>query len=81
MAGFTFGIPPSSPSWRHTYHALPRLVLDYVLVRDRAGTIRHAGVHRMDEDPRDRGPRVFGSDHHPLLARIDLKTSGAKLDE
>lgn len=81
MAGFTFGIPPSSPSWRHTYHALPRLVLDYVLVRDRASAIRHAGVHRMDEDPRDRGPRVFGSDHHPLLARIDLKTSGAKLDE
>jgi hypothetical protein len=29
-------------------------------------------VHRLDEHPRDRGARVFGSDHHPLLARIDL---------
>jgi endonuclease/exonuclease/phosphatase family metal-dependent hydrolase len=71
-AGFTFGVPPSSPVWRHTFHALPRLVLDYLLVRDRAGAIRQAQVHRLDEHPRDRGPRVFGSDHHPLLARIDL---------
>lgn len=71
-AGFTFGVPPSLPPWRHTFHALPRLVLDYLLVRDRTGTIGHARVHRLDEDPRDRGPRVFGSDHHPLLARIDL---------
>jgi endonuclease/exonuclease/phosphatase family metal-dependent hydrolase len=71
-AGFTFGVPPSSPAWRHTFHALPRLVLDYLLVRDRSGTVRHARVHRLDEDPRDRGARVFGSDHHPLLARIDL---------
>jgi endonuclease/exonuclease/phosphatase (EEP) superfamily protein YafD len=29
-------------------------------------------VRRVDEDPRDRGPDVFGSDHHPLLARIDI---------
>jgi endonuclease/exonuclease/phosphatase family metal-dependent hydrolase len=71
-AGFTFGVPPSSPAWRHTFHALPRLVLDYLLVRDRTGAIRNARVHRLDEHPRDRGPRVFGSDHHPLLARIDL---------
>ena len=71
-AGFTFGVPPSSPTWRHTFHALPRLVLDYLLVRDRAASIHHAQVHRLDEHPRDRGPRVFGSDHHPLLARIDL---------
>jgi endonuclease/exonuclease/phosphatase family metal-dependent hydrolase len=72
QAGFTFGVPPSSPAWRHTFHALPRLVLDYLLVRDRAGAIRQARVHRLDEHPRDRGPRVFGSDHHPLLARIEL---------
>lgn len=72
-AGFTFGVPPSVPSWRHTFHALPRLILDYLLVRDRTGLIREARVHRLDEHPRDRGPRVFGSDHHPLLARIDLR--------
>ena len=33
-SGFSFGIPASSPRWRHTFHALPRLVLDYVLIRD-----------------------------------------------
>lgn len=74
-AGFTFGVPPSLPRWRHTFHALPRLVLDYLLVRDLAGVIAEAHVHRLDEHPRDRGPRVFGSDHHPLLARIDLQPS------
>lgn len=77
-AGFTFGIPPSLPRWRHTFHALPRLVLDYLLVRDRGGIIAGARVHRLDEHPRDRGARVFGSDHHPLLARIDLQPSGGE---
>jgi len=71
-AGFTFGVPPAVPAWRHTFHALPRLVLDYVLVRNRAGLIQRAQVHRLDEHPLDRGSRVFGSDHHPLLARIDI---------
>jgi endonuclease/exonuclease/phosphatase family metal-dependent hydrolase len=71
-AGFSFGIPPSSPPWRHTFHALPRLVLDYLLVRDPSRAVERAQVHRLDEHPRDRGPLVFGSDHHPLLARIDL---------
>jgi len=72
-AGFTFGVPPSLPRWRHTFHALPRLVLDYLLVRDRGAAIAGARVHRLDEHPDDRGARVFGSDHHPLLARVDLK--------
>jgi endonuclease/exonuclease/phosphatase family metal-dependent hydrolase len=71
-AGFTFGVPPSAPKWRHTFHALPRLILDYLLIRDRQSAIRQARIHRLDEHPRDRGPRVFGSDHHPLLARIDF---------
>jgi endonuclease/exonuclease/phosphatase family metal-dependent hydrolase len=72
-AGFTFGVPPSLPRWRHTFHALPRLILDYLLIRDRHGTtVRESRIHRLDEHPRDRGSRVFGSDHHPLLARIDL---------
>ncbi len=72
--GFEFGVPPDPPAWRHTYHALPRLVLDYILVRNQSGGIRSARVRRLDEDPSDRGPDVFGSDHHPLLARIDLAT-------
>jgi len=71
-AGFTFGVPPTAPGWRHTFHALPRLVLDYVLIRDPDHAVRRAKVHRLDEHPRDRGPRVFGSDHHPLLARIEF---------
>lgn len=71
-AGFTFGVPPTAPAWRHTFHALPRLVLDYLLVRDRGGIVAQARVHRLDEHPRDRGPRVFGSDHHPLLGHIEL---------
>jgi endonuclease/exonuclease/phosphatase family metal-dependent hydrolase len=71
-AGFTFGVPPTTPAWRHTFHALPRLVLDYVLIRDPGQAVHRAKVHRLDEHPRDRGPRVFGSDHHPLLARIEF---------
>ena len=77
-AGFTFGVPPSLPRWRHTFHALPRLVLDYLLVRNRDGAIAEARVHRLDEHPRDRGARVFGSDHHPLLGRIDLQPSSGE---
>jgi endonuclease/exonuclease/phosphatase family metal-dependent hydrolase len=73
-AEFEFGVPPEPPTWRHTYHALPRLVIDYLVVRNRAGAIRSARVRRLDEGPGDRGATVFGSDHHPLLARIDLTT-------
>jgi hypothetical protein len=29
-------------------------------------------VRRVDEDSSDRGPSVFGSDHHPLLALVEL---------
>jgi endonuclease/exonuclease/phosphatase family metal-dependent hydrolase len=72
--GFESGVPPEPLAWRHTYHALPRLVLDYVLFRNQARAIRSARVRRVDENPKDRGPDVFGSDHHPLLARIDLAT-------
>jgi endonuclease/exonuclease/phosphatase family metal-dependent hydrolase len=74
-SGFTFEVPPSTPPWRHTFHALPRLVLDYLLVRNGQGAVRQARVRRLDEHPLDRGARVFGSDHHPLLARIDLQSS------
>ncbi len=69
---FVHGVPPAPPVWRHTYHSLPRLVIDYILVRNREGSIRGAEVRRVDEHPRDRGPTVFGSDHHPLLARIEF---------
>lgn len=75
-AAFATGVPATRPAWKHTFHALPRLVLDYLLLRDRAGRVAHARVERLDEHPHDRGPLVFGSDHHPLLARIDLTPDG-----
>jgi hypothetical protein len=49
-------------------------VLDYILFRNQDRVIRSARVRRVDENPLDRGPNVFGSDHHPLLAWIDLAT-------
>jgi endonuclease/exonuclease/phosphatase family metal-dependent hydrolase len=74
-AEFTAGIPAALPEWRHTFHALralPRLVLDYVLLRDRLERVASARVVRLDEHPLDRGATVFGSDHHPLLANISF---------
>ena len=77
QAGFMTGVPAVRQPWRHTFHALPRLVLDYLLLRDEAGRVAAASVERLDEHPRDRGATVFGSDHHPLLARIELHPPGA----
>jgi endonuclease/exonuclease/phosphatase family metal-dependent hydrolase len=75
-AGFATGVPPARHSWRHTFHALPRLVLDYLLLRDRTRQVSAARVERLDEHPRDRGATVFGSDHHPLLAQLELDGAG-----
>jgi endonuclease/exonuclease/phosphatase (EEP) superfamily protein YafD len=61
--------------WRHTYHAGVRLPLDYVLYRSPTGRVREVSVERIDEAPGDRTPRVFGSDHHPLFARVELVES------
>jgi len=72
QAAFGAGVPPGHPHWGHTFHGVPRLMLDYLLVRDRVGRVARATIERLDEHPRDRGPTVFGSDHHPLLARIIL---------
>jgi endonuclease/exonuclease/phosphatase family metal-dependent hydrolase len=57
--------------WRHTLHTPVPLAPDHVLFRSPANRI-HAAVTRIDAHPNDRGPRVYGSDHHPLLARIEL---------
>jgi endonuclease/exonuclease/phosphatase family metal-dependent hydrolase len=77
QAGFTTGVPAVHQPWRHTFHALPRLVLDYLLLRDEAGRVATASIERLDEHPQDRGATVFGSDHHPLLAQIELHPTGA----
>ncbi len=71
--GFTSGIPHRDPVWAHTYHMVPRLPIDYLLFRFATGAVRSATVHRLSENPRDAGPTVFGSDHHPLLARVELE--------
>lgn len=70
-AGFATGVPPQPISWRHTYHRLPRLLLDWILLAAPRGIARFE-VRRIDEDSRDAGPYVFGSDHHPLLARLEF---------
>ena len=38
--------------------------------------VASARVVRLDEHPLDRGATVFGSDHHPLLARIAFHPPG-----
>ena len=59
-------------SWTHTFHRRLRLLLDHVLYRSPDHRITGVGVTRIDEVADDRSKDVFGSDHHPLLARIDL---------
>lgn len=76
-AKFVTGLPAPHQPWRHTFHALPRLVLDYLLVRDQEDRLAGARVERLDEHPLDRGATVFGSDHHPLLADLELRGGGA----
>lgn len=57
----------------HTFHANPlRMLLDHVFVRTAGEHMITARVLRLDEDERDRGPAVFGSDHHPLLATFEF---------
>ena len=43
-----------------------------VLVSEGAALHGERHFERMDEQPDDRGRSVFGSDHHPLLGRVDL---------
>lgn len=59
-------------SWRHTYHTRLPLLLDHVMFRSDDHHIRQVEVVRLDEAPHDRSPTVFGSDHHPLLAAVEL---------
>lgn len=72
-AGFVSGVPERPLAWAHTYHRVPRLMLDWILLAGLSG-IETFEVRRIDEHPRDAGPYVFGSDHHPLLARIDFRS-------
>lgn len=58
---------------RHTFHARGvRMLLDHIMIRTTPASIAGAQVVRLDETSTDRELAVFGSDHHPLLARIEL---------
>lgn len=64
---------PHEPHRTHTFHAPGlRMLLDHVLLRAPSTLIRSVTVRRLDEDARDRGRYIFGSDHHPLLARVEI---------
>jgi endonuclease/exonuclease/phosphatase family metal-dependent hydrolase len=71
-----FQPPAQRVPWRHTFHGFLRLPLDHVLVHVGGGRIRAVEVERIDENPTDRGWRIFGSDHHPLLATVHLNPQG-----
>ncbi|MFN2384497.1 MAG: endonuclease/exonuclease/phosphatase family protein [Gemmatimonadota bacterium] len=58
--------------WRHTHHGAVRLTLDHVLYRSAQGHIGGVSVRRLDERPDGCGRLIFGSDHHPLLASLEL---------
>jgi endonuclease/exonuclease/phosphatase family metal-dependent hydrolase len=59
--------------WWHTYHTRIRMHLDHVLFRSPTDRIEAVAIARVDEVPGDRSVRVFGSDHHPLLARVRFR--------
>ena len=61
-------------STRHTFHARGlRMLLDHFLIRTAPESfIQAIHVTRLDESDGDRERYIFGSDHHPLLARIEL---------
>jgi endonuclease/exonuclease/phosphatase family metal-dependent hydrolase len=56
----------------HTFHGPVRMLLDHVLYHSSGGRFRTVEVTRLDDHPGDRSRAIFGSDHHPLLARITL---------
>jgi endonuclease/exonuclease/phosphatase family metal-dependent hydrolase len=56
----------------HTFHGPVRLLLDHVLYHSANDRLRNVEVTRLDEHEGDRGRTIFGSDHHPLLARVTL---------
>ncbi len=66
-------IPASgSASLGHTFHGPIRLLLDHLLYRSVGNRIARVDVMRLDEIRDDASRRIFGSDHHPLLARVEL---------
>lgn len=68
---------PHVPRRSHTFHAPPiRMLLDHIMIRTPAEAVTSISVRRVDETPSDRGRYIFGSDHHPMLVRLEI--SGAE---
>jgi endonuclease/exonuclease/phosphatase family metal-dependent hydrolase len=66
---------------RHTFHALPlRMLLDHVLIKTASDSIAGVRVIRLDESRADRERYIFGSDHHPLLARIEFASINRRIN-
>ena len=59
---------------RHTFHGPTRIrfLLDHLLYKSPEGRITQFEVTRLDERGDDLSKTIFGSDHHPLLARLSL---------
>lgn len=70
----TAGLHPAGRvgNWRHTFHGPVKLPLDHVLFRSPRRHVVSVRVARLDERHGDKSKRIFGSDHHPLLARVDF---------
>jgi endonuclease/exonuclease/phosphatase family metal-dependent hydrolase len=70
----TAGLHPAGRvgSWRHTFHGPVKLPLDHILFRSPRRRIRSVRVARLDEHHGDTTKRIFGSDHHPLLAHVEF---------
>ncbi|MDB4949362.1 MAG: hypothetical protein JWM27_2011 [Gemmatimonadetes bacterium] len=68
------GFTPAAPvgEWGYSFRGPVRLLLDHVLYHAARGRIAGVRVARLDEHGPG-GKRVFGSDHHPLLARVELR--------
>jgi endonuclease/exonuclease/phosphatase family metal-dependent hydrolase len=68
-AGFTPAARQGS--WGYSFRGPVKLLLDHVLYHAAASRLRSVSVTRLDAEGGG-GKRVFGSDHHPLLARVSL---------
>jgi hypothetical protein len=75
-----FREPERDGAWSHTFHGPVRLPLDHVLVGRGGGPLREVRLRRIDENPADRGRSIYGSDHHPLLARALLAEPAASVE-
>lgn len=65
---------------RHTFHARGiRMLLDHFLIRATPQSISAIEVMRLDESTSDQERFVFGSDHHPLLARIEFAAPNRRI--